>query len=284
MTESVEEATRRLYEGIRSSPIHGPFIRAVDASPRMPSRVVRNTAVVIAPAALYKEYRRSGADGRRVRETAAELGLRVETIPLEPMGSLEENAGILLRWLRHSQFDNIVLVSLSKGGADIKKAMAAAEGHAAFGKVGVWISFGGLLEGTPLVPWLLSRERFPTLFRTLNRINGVDFRFLEEVDRRPGGPLDFAFEPPPHLRLIHILGFPLPEHATNWLARKLYRRLAPLGPNDGFMLLEDSLRWPGRIYPVWGADHYFRTREDPRPSLERLLSMAVEPHRLDPFF
>jgi hypothetical protein len=39
----------------------------------------------------------------------------------------------------------------------------------------------------------------------------------------------------------------------------------------------------GRIYPVWGADHYFRTREDPRPTLEQQLSMAVEPHRLDPF-
>ena len=284
MTESVEEATRRLYDRIRASPVHGPFIDAVDASPRTPRRIAPNTVVAIAPAALYKEYRRSGADGRRVREAAHGLGLRVEIIPLEPMGTLAKNAGILLRWLRECPFENIVLVSLSKGGSDIKKAMAAAEEHDAFGNVSVWISVGGLLEGTPLVPWLLSRERFPTAFRMLNRIHGVDFRFLEEVDRRPGGPLDFPFEPPAHLRIIHVLGFALLEHATNWLARMLYRRLAPLGPNDGFMLLDDSLRWPGRIYPVWGADHYFRTREDPRPSLERLLSMAVEPQRLDPFF
>ena len=282
MTESVEEATRRLYERIRSSPLHGPLIGAVEASPRTPSHVARNTVVAIAPAALYKEYRRSGADGRRVREAAVGLGLPVEVIPLEPMGTLEKNAEILLRWLHDCPFAKVVLVSLSKGGSDIKKAMAVERDG--FGKVGVWISIGGLLEGTPLVPWLLSKERFPTAFRMLNRIHGVDFRFLEEVDRRPGGPLDFPFHPPPHLRLIHVLGFALPEHATNWLARKLHRRLAPLGPSDGFMLLEDSLHWPGRIYPVWGADHYFRTREDPRPLLERLLSMAVEPRRLDPFF
>jgi hypothetical protein len=140
----------------------------------------------------------------------------------------------------------------------------------------VWISIGGLLEGTPLVRWLLSNQRFPRAFRALNRIRGVDFGFLEEVDRRSGGPLDFSFAVPPHMRLMHLLGFPLPEHTTNWLARSLYRKLATEGPNDGFMLLGDSLRWPGCIYPVWGADHYFRTREDPRPLLERLLTTAVE--------
>ena len=240
--------------------------------------------MAIAPAALYKEYRRSGADGRRVREAAEGMNLAVEMIPLEPTGQLQTNAAILREWLDACPHENVVLVSLSKGGSDIKKALADVAGHDVFRRVSVWISIGGLLEGTPLVPWLLSRERFPVAFRALNRLNGVAFDFLAEVDRRPGGPLDFPLRLPPHLRLIHLLGFPLPEHATNWLSRLFYRKLARQGPNDGFMLLDDAVRWPGRIYPLWSADHYFRTREDPRPLLEKLLTMAVEPGCLDPFY
>lgn len=272
-SHGVAEATRRLYDYIRTSQPHATFIDAVDRSPRPSQLDAPETVVAIAPAALYKEYRGSGADGRRLREAAEGLGLRVETIPLEPMGTLDENAAILVRWLRECRHPDLIIVSLSKGSSDVKRALAS--DASAFRNVSTWISVGGLLSGTPLARWLLSTQRFPTAFRALNRIRGVDFSFVEQVDRRAGGPLDFEFTLPAHLRLIHVIGFPLPEHATNWLARMLYRRLAADGPNDGFMLLKDALRWPGVIYPVWGADHYFRTRDDPRPLLEKLLMVAL---------
>jgi hypothetical protein len=282
--EAAERETQRLYQSLRSSPRHGPFIQAVERAPRRPSVSPQNAVLAIAPAALYKEYRRSGADGRRVRGVGEGMGLPVETIPLKPTGTLAENAGIVLKWLRESRYENVVLVSLSKGASDIKKALALDHGFESFARVSSWVSIGGLIEGTPLVQWLLSAERFPSAFRAVNRMAGVDLAFLREVDRRAGGPLDFDLKLPAHLRLIHLLGFPLQEHASNWLARMFHRRLAPHGPNDGFMLLNDCCRWPGLIYPLWGADHYFRTEEDPRPLLERLLTMAVEPSLLDPFF
>jgi hypothetical protein len=271
------EATRRLYESLRGSPFHGPFIRDLEEGPRKPRAVAPGTIIAIAPAALYREYRKSGADGKRLRDAAEAAGLRAETIPLEPTGGLETNARILLRWLRGAPHPNIVIASLSKGSSDVKKAIAL--DPAAFRNVSVWVSVGGLLDGTPLARWLLSNERFPLAFRSVNRIRGVSFRFLEDVDRRPGGPLDFPLALPGHLRLVHLLGFPLIEHATNWLSRLFYRRLAPQGPNDGFMLLDDLHHWPGLVYPLWGADHYFRTRQDPGPLMERLLSMAAEPGR-----
>ncbi|HSP17657.1 MAG TPA: hypothetical protein VLV78_23130 [Thermoanaerobaculia bacterium] len=267
--EGIDAATRQLYEFIRDW--HGQFIRSVDSTTRR--RLRPETVVAIVPAALYKEYRRSGADGRRVREAAERLGVTVETVPLAPAGTLEGNAAILVDWLRNCPHPNVILVSLSKGSSDIKRAlMTDAE---AFENVSAWISVGGLLNGTPLAQWILSNQRFPRTFRALNRIRGVDFGFIAEVDRRVGGPLDFEVTLPEHLKLIHVLGFPLLEHATNWLTRILYRQLAADGPNDAFMLLKDALRWPGAIYPVWGADHYFRTSEDPGPLLERLLTVAA---------
>jgi hypothetical protein len=276
--------TKQLYLALRSSPRHGPFINAVEQAQCLPGKPIRNTVLALAPAALYKEFKRSGADGRRLKEVAEELGFPVETIPLKPTGTLQENAGIILDWLQNDTHDNIILASLSKGASDIKKALAMDDGFKSFARVSAWISVGGLLDGTPLAKWLLSNERFPVAFRAVNRMVGVDLTFLREVDRRPGGPLDFELRLPPHLRLIHLLGFPLEKHASNWLSRTFHRKLASCGPNDGFMLIGDCPRWPGLIYPLWGADHYFRTKEDPRPILERLLAMAIEGTELNRFF
>ena len=33
---------------------------------------------------------------------------------------------------------------------------------------------------------------------------------------------------------------------------------SPFRSNDGTTALSDVCRWPGNVYPVWGADHYFR--------------------------
>src|SRR5262249_38527655 len=156
--------------------------------------VSRDTIVAIAPAALYREYRKSGADGKRLRDAAEAMGLRAATIPLEPTGSLDVNARILASWLRACAHDNIVLASLSKGSADVKKALALDPD--AFANVSAWVSVGGLLEGTPLARWLLSNERFPLAFRSVNRLAGVSFRFLAELERREGGPLDFPLRVP----------------------------------------------------------------------------------------
>lgn len=242
-----------------------------------------DTVVAIVPAALYRTYRGSGADGHRVKAVAEGLGLPVIGVPISPTGSLKENARTIVEWLQECRYSRILLVSLSKGGADVKMALRDKKNWPVFGKVHAWLNLGGLLEGTSLVPWLMSSERFPRAFRAVNRLFGVDFKFIAELDRRPGGELDFDLLYPPHLRIIHVLGFALPEHGTNWLSRAFMRRLAPLGPNDGFMVLKDCLKWPGIIYPVWGADHYFRTRTELAPLLGKLIRVALTLDALESF-
>jgi len=97
------------------------------------------------------------------------------------------------------------------------------------------------------------------------------------LDRRAGGPLDFPLLLPAHLRVVHIVGFPLACHLTSRLARRSYRRLAPLGPNDGGgILLGDVTRLPGLIYPVWGADHYMRPAWDVCSLIGRIVQRMVE--------
>ena len=56
------------------------------------------------------------------------------------------------------------------------------------------------------------------------------------------------------------------------LARRSHSRLAALGPSDGGgTLLGDVARLPGRVYPVWGCDHYLNPDWDLAPLISRLL-------------
>ncbi|HXF62400.1 MAG TPA: hypothetical protein VNK95_12330, partial [Caldilineaceae bacterium] len=63
---------------------------------------------------------------------------------------------------------------------------------------------------------------------------------------------------PPRLPVINLIGAPLRCHVQQRSLFKRYGWMERLGPNDGMALLPDLLA-PGPVYPVWGADHYFRT-------------------------
>ena len=54
-----------------------------------------------------------------------------------------------------------------------------------------------------------------------------------------------------------------------------HRQIGELGPNDGAILLYDTLRAPGVVYPVRGADHYMRPRFRVEPLCRGLLRYAA---------
>ncbi|HEV3458903.1 MAG TPA: hypothetical protein VHG32_20320, partial [Thermoanaerobaculia bacterium] len=89
---------------------------------------------------------------------------------------------------------------------------------------------------------------------------------------------------PAHLTLVNVVGFPLREHFEHAFSRRCHRRLAPLGPNDGSLVLADVCALPGLLYPVWGADHYLQPKTDVRRLIGAILQYLDEtlpPRRLD---
>src|SRR5207253_111089 len=95
--------------------------------------------VVIIPGAFYREFPQSGADGRLVRAEAERLGFATDFVPLISLGSLRRNASILRDWLARDGRQNLILVSLSKGGAEVKLALAEAGADEIFRNVAFWI-------------------------------------------------------------------------------------------------------------------------------------------------
>jgi hypothetical protein len=276
--EGTDLATALLYDRIVKSPEHGPSIERLDSlGDDDECAVPPNTLLAIAPGAFYLEFPHTGADGQILRDEAARMGMRSELIPFHSFGPLAENARILTDWLAARPADEtIILVSASKGGSDVKTALAGPSAGRAFRNVAVWISLSGLLGGTPLAGWVLNNRLRTLWFRLLLWWRRYDFGVIRELAYGPQTPLAGALRLPPHLRAIHVVGFPLERHLTNRLARRCYRRVRSLGPNDGAgIVLADAARLPGTVYPVWGADHYLRPAGSDLRDLARRLLLAA---------
>jgi hypothetical protein len=266
----LDEATIALFDSLMQSPQHRPTIERIDAlrCEPPPDLSLAGYTCAIAPGAFYKEFPHTGADGRLLGEAAKTLGCHVEVIPTASTGSLSDNAETILKWLSAHQDRPTILASVSKGGSDIKAALSRPGAAEAFRSVVAWISVGGILDGSPMVNWLLAKPLRLAIHRLLFWLRGYNFEVISDLLHGPGAPLSAPLVLPPQVHTIHVIGFPLTEHMTRRLTRLFRHRIAAAGPSDAAILLSDVCRWPGVVYPVWGADHYMR------PSWE-LRSLAV---------
>jgi hypothetical protein len=276
--EGTDFATALMYDRLCRSDEHGRFIRAVDATPDTSEAraLLRDVTVAIVPGAFYVEHPETGADGRFVRDEAARLGCRTTCVPLLSFGPLRENARRLLDWLNVQPPQPIVLVSLSKAGAEVRLALADPAAGDRFRHVFAWFNLSGLVRGTAMVNWLFQQRLRALGVRLLFWWNGFSYAALRELERGPG-MLDADFHVPEELLAVHLYGFPLVRHLSRPIARRGHSRLAPLGPNDGGAnLLADLVGLPGLIYPVWGADHYLQPAWDMNGLVRRLLLYVAE--------
>lgn len=271
----IDFATALLYQRLVSSSRHGPAIAAVSTAGGRPNG---EEQVVILPGAFYRASPQTGADGRLVREAAEQLGYPTALVPLNDFDRLDASADLLAGWLKRNADRPSILVSLSKGAADIRRALARPDAAVLFRPVRAWVDLSGLFFGTPLVNWLRRQRLRWWLIRLLFWYWGYPFGTLADLEHGTGPDLADLLAAAPHLRVIHVVGFPLRQHLTTPLSRRGHRRLSPLGPNDGTISLIDVLRLPGVVYPVWGADHYLRPGgQDLRPLVARILSyLALE--------
>jgi hypothetical protein len=280
--EGVELATAVFYDRIRRTNHHGSFIQKIEEqSTSVPGFHSENALIGVIPGAFWQQYRHTGADGQFIFCIADQIGVKAERIPVESFGSLVANAHILLDWLGRHRDRDIVLVTLSKGGPDLKTAIDFSQTQGSvdfhFRQVRACVCIGGPMQGTPLVDWLNQRPLRSAGLRVLLRLRGQRFDVVNELRRERGAPLWEWPQLPHWMRLVHVLGFPLRRHLTHPWSPRGYDRVSHLGPNDGAgILLGDAAGWPGMIYPVWGADHYLQPRWDITPILRSILIESLD--------
>lgn len=252
----IDTATALLHDRLVRAPERAAFMHRIAA--RVPDDGLKKRfRIVMVPGSWYASLPHTRADGSVALNAAQALGYESELVPVDETGTLANNADFLIDWLGRSDQPTI-LVSVSKGGADVKTALALAGGTGVFRRVVAWINLGGLLHGTPMAEWLLSWNPLAATVRLAHGTRGRSFSFLSDLRRGGGAPLDAPLRLPPGMRMISVAGFPLRRHLVKGVVRYSHRRLSEEGPNDGALILSDFASLPGDLYPVWGSDHYLR--------------------------
>jgi hypothetical protein len=260
----VDFATMLFHDRIRSAPQNRDIVAALDASgAARPAAVAhRRGRIVIAPALFYRERPDIGGDGAVVQQAARAAGLDVDLLPVESGGTARQNARIIRELLPEYCRTPTVLVSLSKGSADVRLAFETMDSLPA--GLTAWVNVSGLVHGTPAVDRLTSRWWSRWALRALLARNGAPFELTREFAATSGSALNRPARAPRGLLTINLIGCPLSCHLGTRFGRIRHRQMAPLGPNDGLTLLRDAIIEPGLVYPVLGADHYFQTADVPR--------------------
>ena len=274
----VDFATAVLYQRFLSSPRHAPFIHRIESLMSTPSEEmpVLPGKVFLLPGALYKERPGLGSEGRVIREALDELGIGSGLVPLDSRGSVQHNAGLLSDWLDQQLEEKMVLISISKGGPDLKLALSRPDAATRFRNVVAWVNLSGPLDGSPVANWIPDSRLRSWAVRLQYRIQRRDFGFITDLCHGPDSPLHPPLMLPAHMKLISLLGFPLRSHLTTPLSRFCHGIIAKSGPTDSTILLSDAITWPGDIFPVWGADHYFHPPERSKALITAIVRSLVQ--------
>jgi hypothetical protein len=251
----IHHSTAALYQYLKNT--HREFISEMDSYASAIKASARPVKLLLIPGMFYKEYVNFGADGALIRKVAEKFGFEVELLETKSKGSVSANKEILLKKLATDRHPNIWIVSFSKGSTEVRWGLEELMNKGFPTNIKGWVSISGLINGTPLASEKLRTNFHKAIWYLTTKAIGIDYAATEEISHA-NEALKGKVRLPEHLDVIHIAGFPLPSHLQPVLIKR-YNKLAVIGPNDGTSVLEDLLDLPGKIYPIWGTDHFMRT-------------------------
>ena len=170
----------------------------------------------------------------------------------------------------------LILVSTSKGGAEVVTALGALLSAGETKAVKAWLSIGGLLGGTMLADdarswprsWLAAVFFWWHGFTTDSIASMTTARSRARLERA---------SLPPHILVLHYVAVPLSGQVSG-AAMDGYVRMRYHGPNDGSTLLSDELLPRGIVIVEPGEDHFYRDplRDHKTLAFARLIMEALE--------
>ena len=218
--------------------------------------------VVFSPSWLYKSHPETGSDFASQRRLLDKLGIRNRMAESGESDSVEDNAAAIIRTLRETGCDGgpVVLVSDSKSGAEAVKALAGLTPEEAACVV-AWINIAGALRGTPLAD---SGLRIPVkwIARGIFWLSGWSWDGVESLETTHSRQRLETLRLAETITVLNIVAVPV-SGSVGYQVLWGYHVLTSHGPNDGVVLLADTV-WPGGINIVGlGADHLLaRWRDD----------------------
>jgi len=219
--------------------------------------------VLFAPSWLYRSHPETGSDFARQRRLLDRLGIPNRLITSGESDSVEDNAAAIAAAVRAARSDNhpVMLVSASKSGAEAALALSRLLTPEETTGVAAWVNIVGALHGTPLADAAL-RPPASWMARTICWINGWNWAGLASMATEPSRRRLEGARLPEAITVVNVIAVPV-SGSVGATVYGGYRVLLSDGPNDGVVLLANTV-WPSGVNLVaLGADHLFgRSRED----------------------
>jgi len=227
---------------------------------------LRNLKVVLVPGAFHREYPQHRGDGEFICSAIRELGLDITRIDLPSFCSVDRAAEFIWDWFRNYSGEPVMLVSLSKGGADTLAffSLLESKGIAVEKYCRSWVSICGLLRGTAVVEALRCERARYLLIRLLFKWFRYSISDLDSLSRAGFNERGERALAKLSIPSYHVVGVPRFSELSSRFARRAARRVWALGDSQGRasdgggILLSDYLTYPGKVIAVYGQDHYFK--------------------------
>ena len=243
----------------RNAAINRRFRVQLDRAVRNEAIVADSDDVVVALVPGY-DYKKTGyATGADLQDQVAilgKLGLRVEFIDVDPIGTVLEGADVIEEALERLGEEQVVVAGPSSAGPAI---------HTALSRLGpgsgvlAWLNLGGTLRGVPLLDWF---QKFPQRVVFDAVVWAQDWRrdSFESLTTRVLRKRFELLSIPADIQVFNYISMSLSGDISDFGWDK-YLLMRSDGPNDGLSLLPDLLFPDGRTIVSPKGDHFLA--EDP---------------------
>lgn len=215
----------------------------------------KNIKILLVPGMFYKEKPEVGADGALVISIARRCGFEAEIIPVLSKGSMLANVEIIDAWLQRESATAIWLVSLSKGSSEVRYYL---QNNSISASIKGWINIAGIHQGSPHAKRKRSTRSRRLVYKAFCKMINVDYQVLAELDSDNDIWKNSYWDQ--SLEYLHLVPIPLRSHLLPLVINR-YKKLLNhcYQPNDGIVPVADVNVLPGKVYPLWGVDHFVRT-------------------------
>jgi hypothetical protein len=230
--------------------------------------------VLFAPSWLYRSYPETGSDFGAQRQLLTRLGIQNQLVASGESDSVEDNATTIVAAIRAMEHPHgrIILVSVSKSGAEAALALSRLT-HEEASRVAAWVNIAGALRGTPLADKTL-RAPARWLARGIFWASRWDWAGLTSLATEPSRKRLAGVQLPGSITVLNVVAVPV-SGSVGYQVFSGYQVLISDGPNDGVVLLADTV-WPGGVNLVaLGADHLFGKWRDDEYTLALLRAVDV---------
>jgi hypothetical protein len=219
---------------------------------KLPSVAAEYEALFV-PSYLYKRRMVTGADLAAPRAALKKAGFACHFAEISDDGPIESNAELVMAAIRARAQSGrrLIVISASKSGPEVALALTKL-GPAGTHNVAAWINTVGALKGTPLV----DDQVLPELEFIVGK---VDAAGAASMATGPSRERFESFRVPEHVFVVNFVGIPLSGSVSFRAGRGFYPMLK-YGPNDGMVLLADTIFPAGVTLAELGSDHFLMDR------------------------